>query len=848
MKIVKPLTLGILHRPYRYRGRHRLAVAVLGFFKLGGGAADRFLTENLQWAKLVPLLPQGMPLDHILPKARAEVMLSGSAYAPGEPVKAMTVRMQCGAVDKHLCVTGERQWRRTLGLWRCMDEAQPFTQMPLIWENAYGGPDYAGNPLGCGYLPRLACWRQPRGRLPTVQTPQAAIRPGRRRHVPGGFAPMNLLHSPMRTRSGTYDKRWLEEDFPGLPRDFDFGVFNLSSSDQQFDGRFSGRESYRLEGLHPQQAILCGTLPGLHARAFILRQEQHAAQAEEIPLNCDTVWFFPDQDIGMLVYRGETEIADSDGLDVRALMAAYERVDDAPRSLAHYREVFELRLDANTAGLHAFNEAQLAPPHTPEAMAARAAARARRAAEELAKRQELLDEAMADFWQHSGMTPPADYAPPRAEPPLLSGPSTDELAEGEFDLAEMKAQAEVLAEQVKREAEAKLAAIAVQNKAPTSPDPAVAAREALEKASVLAKDLIDNDDSDPLPQLQRAGRNAALSPTTLDAPLPAAAALALRRLVQQALRDGASLAGRDLAGADLHGLDLDGLDLREVQLERADLRGAKLVGANLHKAVLTAADVSGADLSGARLDQANLCETRALATCFVGADLCGARAMKAVWTEADLRGAKLDDFLAVGIDLSGAKLDDSVWTRGVISGAKAARSSWRNVRWHSVVAVGGDFGNADFSGAGLERSVLMDAQLAASHWQEAKLVNVYGGGKANWESANLQSARFSRCGLRGARLNGADMRNGIFAQSDFGQADLSDAIAHNARFYRSLFMQSRLRRVQGRGADFFQTLCRKADFSQASLPYAVLQQADTADAVWGGADLGGVLMPRKARL
>ena len=35
MKIVKPLTLGVLHQPYRYRGAHRLAVATLGFFALG---------------------------------------------------------------------------------------------------------------------------------------------------------------------------------------------------------------------------------------------------------------------------------------------------------------------------------------------------------------------------------------------------------------------------------------------------------------------------------------------------------------------------------------------------------------------------------------------------------------------------------------------------------------------------------------------------------------------------------------------------------------------------------------------------------------------------------------------
>ncbi|HWU85292.1 MAG TPA: DUF2169 domain-containing protein, partial [Rhodocyclaceae bacterium] len=100
MKIVKPLTLGVLHRPYRYRGRHRLAIAALGFFRLGQQSGDRFLTENLQWGKIAPTLPAGVPLDHVMPKARAEVMLSGSAHADGEPVSAMQVRLQCGPVDK----------------------------------------------------------------------------------------------------------------------------------------------------------------------------------------------------------------------------------------------------------------------------------------------------------------------------------------------------------------------------------------------------------------------------------------------------------------------------------------------------------------------------------------------------------------------------------------------------------------------------------------------------------------------------------------------------------------------------------------------------------------------------
>jgi uncharacterized protein YjbI with pentapeptide repeats len=895
MKIIKPLTLGILNRPYRYRGQNRLALAALGFFRLGSGAADRFLTENLQWAKLVPCLPFGLPLDHILPKPRAEVMLSGAAHAIGEPVKAMAVRMQCGAIDKRLCVIGDRSWHRLIGPWVCVDEAKPFARMPIAWENAYGGPDYAANPLGRGFLPHLAWLRSRAGQMPNIEAAAPPLTPGRRRYVPSCFAPMSLVHSPVRTASGSYDQRWLQEDFPGLPRDFDFGLFNLTAADQQFAGHFKGDETYCLEGLHPVHASLSGSLPGLAARAFVQRAGQGADQAEEVVLACDTVWFFPELDLAMLVYRGETPVADSDALDISSLMVAYERITDAPRTLEHYREVMALRLDTQSAGLHAFNESQLAPPRSAEVMAARAAAREQRAAAQLVRRQQLLDEQMVEFWHKSGLTPPADYVAPGVTQTALSGPSAEELAEGEFDLAELHAQAQMLADTAKRDGEARLAAGQAElqqtltekfpeasavapsvadpitskaleqasqiahdlvTAAPARPDPLpVALRDVLDKAeqaqpgSVTAQQQADiHATQEQAPTLRRAARNAARTPTTLTEPLPGPAAQALRELVQQCLRDGVVLAGRDLAGACLRDLDLRGADLREVQLERADLRGARFDGANLQKAVLTAACLDGADFSGAILDGANLCGTHAEGTRFCGASLRGAHAMDAVWPVADVHGAVLDDVLATGIALSGANLDDTALARSVITAAMADDSSWRNTRWHSVVALAAGFAHADFTGASLQKSVLMDAALNASNWQHAQLISVYAGGKACWEHASLRGTRFSRCGLHGANLAGADLQQGVFAQTDFGEADLSDALLSDARFYRSLFMRSRLRRVQAQRADFFQTMCRKADFSQAALQDAVLVQADTAEAIWQGADRSAVRVDRKARL
>lgn len=882
MKIIKPLTLGVLHQPYRFQGRHRLSIAALGFFSLGR-SDERFLVDNLQWPKVLPQLPAGLPLDHVLPKAHAEVMLCGAAHAP-KPVEAMQVRLQCGPVDKRLRVIGDRRWDRTWTRSICVHVPAPFTTMPLTLDRAYGGADH-DNPVGCGHLPPLSWLQVQAGRMPNIEYADRPVMPGRSDQPYAGFAPQSLAHAERkRIASGTYDQRWMSEDFPGLPRDFDFSMYNLSPIDQQFHGRFAGGEAYRLEGLHPTEAVLAGSLPAMQARAFVLMQGQGADAAHDIALQCDTVWFFPEVAVGLMVYRGEVPVADSDALDVDTLMVAYDHAA-RPRSAAHYREVMALRRDPKTAAMHAFNESQLAPERSPQRQAEREAMRARQAQAAQAQRQALLDETMDEFWQRSGMDKPKDYQPPQAPAPLLPAVSMDAIEEGDFDLAELFACAQVLADDARRDGEAKLAALSAQlPAAPPTPEKTLAEQTdaALARAATPAYDLLTPAQQAPLPPelahalalaeqaapgavdpaqltqartalagvpaLQRAARTAAAQPTTLQAPLPDPVAQALGARLLAMHRAGESLAGRDFAGAWLRGADLRGADLREVQLERADLSGACLADAYLSAAALTAACLDHADLSGCRLQGANLCGSSARGASFVRANLTGARAFDACWPAADLRGAQLDDALLMRIDLSDAQLDDTQLTRTVLMQAKAPRSRWVGTRWSMCVAPSADFGRACFDGATLSRSVLMDASMAGSSWQGATLDTVYAGGKSDWRDSRLSLLRANKCGWRDSALNGACLDGAVLASCDFGGADLSGASLRSAQLHRSLFMRTTLRGIDAANASFFQALCRKADFRDAGLEGAVLVQADMSEAAMQGARMAGARVDQPARL
>lgn len=139
-------------------------------------------------AKAEPLyhdirLPDTKPLwapgsDFWPTKLQTDVAVRGSAYvAQGRPVASSRVRVQVGQRSKGINVYGDRQV-----LWNDRGKvqfgpAEPFAEMPIVWERAYGGWDrrvptgidpmtvadmarlevdhpgmYPRNPMGRGYL------------------------------------------------------------------------------------------------------------------------------------------------------------------------------------------------------------------------------------------------------------------------------------------------------------------------------------------------------------------------------------------------------------------------------------------------------------------------------------------------------------------------------------------------------------------------------------------------------------------------------------------------------------------------------------------------------------------------
>ncbi|MFL6655115.1 MAG: DUF2169 domain-containing protein [Sulfurifustis sp.] len=862
MKIIKPLTLGCLQKPYRYRGRNYYVVTALGFFRLGENV-ERFLTEQSQWPVALKALPAGEPIDFAMPKAHGEMLLAGSAYALGsEPVTRMIVRASVGTIDKCVTVVGDREWMYGIVPFYRVTDPSPFRVMPLGYERAYGGPNHPANPRGVGYTGRrlAAFFGENHGRMPNLEYPHEPVRSHRKHYPPAGFGPLDIGSPVRQAKAGTYDQVWLDRDAPGLPEDVQWSLYNAAPDDQQIDGYFGGGEPYRLEGLHPSKRVIEGRLPRMRVRALVQRRGRAPSAAEELTMVFDTVWFFPDQELGVAVYRGQTTIEDSDALDVEAVLLAYENLADSPRSPAHYHEALRLRTDRATAVLHLANEAPLVPELRAAERAAAAERHAKVQADELARRQAMLDEATAEFWTGGGMSQPANYAPPIASPPPLPVVTRESIANGEVDLMEIVAKADALAEEARRQGETRRAAAerAQADVAHVTPAAAEQIREVEARAAVPAHDLIGGAappspfgiPSDvgaeqahvlqaaisQLPALKRQTRRAAPQPIAPSVPLLPETKLHLGRKVREWHAAGQTLAGRDLAGAHLSRADFAGADLREVMFEEADLSGASFRGANLRGAVFTGARLVGADFTDADLADANFSQSRAANATFRDARLAGALAMKADWSGADFNGAALTGVIGNDVMLSGAILERVDLAHAVLVGAVANDARFIGARLYRTMLVGAQLERADFTEAALERAVLLNVRAQHSRWRSARMTRVQTGGSATFANADLRDVTARQCGWRGADLSGADLSGARFVLCDFGHCRFEGARLRGALLWRSILMLATFVDCDAEDADFFQTMARKADFRGARLRGTNRVQADFSETLMDRAD------------
>lgn len=164
----------------------------------------------------------------------------------------MTVSLRVGSLHKSFDVVGNRFWKT--GIFMVGATApEPFTMMPISYNNAFGGVDrsqddplkhrwYPTNHAGVGYHDRLDPKFIDGKPLPNTEETGRRITDPRGKYRPMAFGPIGRAWQPRPQYAGTYDQKWLDEVFPFLPSDFKENYYQAAPEDQQMPYPKGGEE------------------------------------------------------------------------------------------------------------------------------------------------------------------------------------------------------------------------------------------------------------------------------------------------------------------------------------------------------------------------------------------------------------------------------------------------------------------------------------------------------------------------------------------------------------------------------------------------------------------------------
>ncbi len=857
LRVIKPLLLGFLCRTYRRQG-NRLALTGLAGFSFS--EPDLPLSEQVLWQTIAPCLPKEGVWDEGIPKDRGEVLLSARCHGPGgQAVSSRRVVVRVGPVAKALDVHGDRVWVRERGILRIGDPV-PFTAMPIDWSRAFGGPGYPANPVGVGY------WREsPEGPLPlpNIEDPANPVLSPDDHPAPAGLGALGLMWSSRSGRIGRYRAGEIGQEPPELPADSDWTLYNQAPHDQWLPGAFAGGEAFSLEGLHPEKERLEGRLPRIVLRSFATLRD---GAFVEVPLAPETLWLFPDLEVGVMIHRGSLPVASDDASEVESVLLAAEDPGEG-RLPDHYLGVRNRRTGRDPKDRSRFSDVPLLPARLGDDLRSHMldveyhlASTPSTAGEKIGKilehRKETIDRALAgEPAVGAGESPEGQenlrkaleakrdeveqalnalcHQPPMSlldrvkESEARRIPVEDPAAYAEATLREAvgRIPSEVF-ENANLDRESFLRTLMRQPEAPPKSrgGPGTERLEELrekieglltqeeaqmpgglppEKRQALGEDLSRIDRARE--KMESSGAGGTLSDSmvrTLHHFRPPDADPERARSGREQVVEGLRH-DRLFRGRTLRGADLSGLDLSGCDFSECDLLGADLSGSDLAGARFSGAWLAHARLSGARVD---------------GADLSGAGLGCADLT--GIRGTGVNFQKAV---LSGAVFDGCVLSEGRFSGAELFQARFHRSALRKCSFPGGKFlraGRLPFppSGAGEdlgERILFRETDFSGSDFTKTLFMKVDFHG-CDFSGADLSGATFLECAGPETRFSGTILRKASFPNS--------------VDFSRSWFD----------GADLALANLRGLDLSRSDFRGATLTGTDLSGANLSGVRLSGV--------
>ena len=806
MKSIKPNNMALAFKIHVLDNKELLSISAFATFSFNLNE-PRLFDEQELWSLAKLNLGKDEILDFGAPKHRSEFLVYGSCYSQ-QPTRGIGVYVQVANISKTLVIMGQHSWS-TFGI----TEVSYFSCMPINYSNAYGGEEYALNPLGKGYSSKTSEQIE----LPNIIDPNYPITSKADRPQPAGFTAYPIMWPQRMNYMGKIDNKYFTESWPHLPKGTNPEFFNAAPQDQRLTGFFKGNETFTIKNMHPQNNVQNSKLPELRARMFIVQKTENGDEVfKELTTQAETLWLFPNQEAGTLLYRGSTEVIDEEYSDVNYLYAVWEHLSEAPKTIDFYYQQFNHEINPPqeiAAPPEPSLVAEEIPEITPEVATMAAPEEAptvnpalEKAMDELKEMEATLsaqlkatninlDAAKADLLKKA--TPAANTAP----------------ADLNTIIKQLETQNADLAKKFNLTANDTAKLLAKSNPTTTPP----VAQDVITKLNASG---IKNPEFESslikLEQLNQSLPKVEESEQKIEDPvIPEASSTP--PITEESILLAAPMTTEEVVkkynfNKNLSNLDLSNLDLGQLNFSEADFSNTILENTNFKESTL-----NNTKFINSRLNNANFFKSSLSNATFVGS-----YAATANFEEANLTSTKIDgsDFNSCNFNnstISNATFNQSNFESSNFSNAKAIQLTTINCIFAAC-----NFSKADFSKALLQQSDLSNALIDQTNFTsiEAPELKLFGttGLKPCFKYANLDNSRADEnTHLNKANFSHATIATSTWEGMQMSDSDLTGVTLNNSNFSGCKFQNVRLELALAKNTNFSKTQFNNCDLNRINL-------------------------------
>ncbi len=851
MKTTKPNTMSLLFRTHLLNGKDIFTVSALATFSFNT-KEPRLLEDQELW-KLVKLnLDKDEIFDLGLPKSRGEFLIYGKACST-KPVQGIGIHASVGDLSKTLVVLGQRYWT-SIGI----SKPENFTQIPVSYANAYGGKEFAENPIGKGYFTNS----EGKTYLPNIENPNKPITRRSDQPLPAGFSAYPIDWPQRMQYMGQIDPNYVKETWPEFPKGTNPLIFNAAPQDQQLKGFFKGTEKFTIKNMHSANPTQNSQLPGIRVRIFVVQKENNDQEIfKELQAKPETLWLFPNQEVGALLFRASTTVCDEEYSDISQLYAVWEPMSEREHPIEFYANQL---LGGNEIAEEPVAENIIDTPITEE---------------------DITEE------------PAIEETTPKKEPELAPPELNDVLKSLQDLQGKMAAQLKSMGADPAAEMKKFL------NPTPQPETPLPDLNSALKEMEKISQDIIKKNNltqSDLDKVLNQNNSNNNISLSTMIKKLQGSSSeippelktnlSELEQLTQKLqaetpkdpneespieemtisppqINQEPTLAPKDLTREDVINLYAINKNLSNLQLNNLDLSDLILTGADFSNSTLRNINFESSNLDGALFESsfienpnftnASLIETQIINSyvgnaIFLNSNFYTAKVMnsdlsKSTFINTNLQQAKFTEVNLDQSDMESADASKANFIRCIMSNCNFTKANLteinltdsdlslsilNNAKLNSVTALrlklagcngeSTDFRNANLSYSRADettnftKSSFKDSDLTLASWEGAQLT------ECSFNKAIFDEANFSSTSFYKSNLELASAKKTNFSKANFENADLNRINLFSGSLRRSRLLATDLRYSNLYAVDFYKATMGQTDLTGANLDQTLL--------------------------